>query len=247
MHSLPLPDGLGSLYLLPDGPTPPRMRLLILPDWQGGLTAYAARMARLFGARLGARAAILHPYGPGIVPRSYEDEGHALVVDLARDIGRLHRLAKAAVDHGADLWKMPDAPLALVGFCFGGTLALEAARIGLGDVAVSIHGTPVLSMTEPRTAATGPAMHYIGGGGDALVPEPALTAFRRELQRSGRPGSVTLLGNAGHSFTKREVGTLGPYSRYSAPTLIHALNLTEAMARPLTLTQPEQELADANT
>lgn len=216
----------------------PALRALVLPDWQGGHTRYIERMARLFGERLGAETLIFNPYPAEVRPQSYEGEGRALVAGLLSDRQHLRATIRAAIEQARPIWRADSAPLILIGFCFGGSLAFEAVRAGAPvAMAISVHGTPVLNAGEPATlgdqAVPGVEMHYIGGGGDRLVPGESISAFRDELERHKRQGSLTLLAGQGHSFTKEEVGRIGPLSRYSQSALHRSLALTHALTEGL--------------
>lgn len=216
----------------------PALRALVLPDWQGGHTRYIQRMARLFGEKIGAETLIFNPYPADVRPQSYDGEGRALVAALLSDRQHLRATIRAAIDQARPLWRARSAPLIVIGFCFGGSLAFEAVRAGAPvEMAISIHGTPVLNAGAPTTlgdqAVPGAEMHYIGGGADRLVPEPSISAFREELERHNRPGSLTLLAGEGHSFTKEEVGRIGPLSRYSQSALHRSLALTHALTEGL--------------
>lgn len=222
----------------PRASKPRALRALILPDWQGGHTPYIRRMAQIFGERVDAEPLIFNPYPEGIHPKTYDGEGRALVAGLLADRPGLRATIRMAIDQAEPLWRSRSAPLILIGFCFGGSLAFEAVRAGAEvAMAFSIHGTPVLAsegMEAPGDRSRdGVELHYIGGGGDRLVPDRSILAFRDELERSNRQGSLTLLAGEGHSFTKEEVGRIGPLSRYSQSALQRSLALTHALTEGL--------------
>lgn len=225
-------DDLGVSLIVPrrtalDGGQSPQARVVILPDWQGGHTHYATRMAAMFGEALQAETLIFNQYSTGVQPATYAGDGDMRIVRLMADLDRFRCTLLAFLARAASHWKTQSTPLILIGFCFGGTAAFEAARAGAEiDMAFSVHGTPVVDPARMRRPGKGPTMHYIGGGDDGLVPSWTVSAFREEIAQPGAQGSIHFVPGQGHSFTKKEIGYVGPLSRYSAPALFQTLQLT---------------------
>jgi len=208
----------------------PQARVIVLPDWQGGHTHYATRMAMLFGDALQAETLIFNQYPPGVQPKAYIGDGDGRVAQLLGHLDRFRTLLRMVVARSAAHWTTNGTPLILLGFCFGGTAAFEAARADdTIDIAFSIHGTPVIDPARMRRPGPGASMHYIGGGDDGLVPEWSVSAFREEIAQDGIFGSLQLLPGQGHSFTKKEIGAVGPMSRYSAPALFETVERTKSI------------------
>jgi dienelactone hydrolase len=100
------------------------------------------------------------------------------------------------------------ARLAAIGFCFGGTTALELARGGaaLGAV-VGFHSG--LGATRPQDAANIKAKVLVCiGADDPIIPAEQRVAFEKEMTEAGVDWRMNLYGGAGHSFTNPEVGAL---------------------------------------
>ena len=100
------------------------------------------------------------------------------------------------------------ARLAAIGFCFGGTTALELARSGaaLGAV-VGFHSG--LGTTRPQDAANIKAKVLVCiGADDPLVPNDQRVGFETEMTEAGVDWRMNLYGGAGHSFTNPGVGAL---------------------------------------
>jgi dienelactone hydrolase len=96
--------------------------------------------------------------------------------------------------------------LAAMGYCFGGTVALELARSG-ADLrgAVSVHGnldTPDLSMAK---AIKGTIL-VLHGANDPYVPAEQVKNFQDEMRKAEVDWYMISFGNAVHSFTKPEAG-----------------------------------------
>jgi dienelactone hydrolase len=109
--------------------------------------------------------------------------------------------------------------LAAIGFCFGGTTALELARSGaaLGAV-VGFHS----GLGTTRPAAPGQVKAKVLaciGADDPIIPADQRAAFEKEMTDAKVDWRMNLYGGAGHSFTNPAVGALGrPGFNYNAPT-----------------------------
>lgn len=96
--------------------------------------------------------------------------------------------------------------MAVIGYCFGGTVALEAARSGapLRGV-VSFHGS--LSTPMPAKAETlKAAVLVLHGADDPLVPREEVIAFEEEMRAAGADWQMVQFGGAVHSFTNPAAG-----------------------------------------
>lgn len=95
----------------------------------------------------------------------------------------------------------PSAPLAAVGYCFGGLAALTLAREGAPiAAAVSIHGT--LSTVSPaRPGALTARILACHGAADPHVPLSQVNAFASEMEAAAADWQLLMLGNAQHGFT----------------------------------------------
>ena len=97
--------------------------------------------------------------------------------------------------------------LAAIGFCFGGTAALELARSG-AEVkgVVSFHG----GLSNP---APGDARNIKGkvlvlhGADDTYVPKAEVDAFVEEMKKAGANWQMTLYSGTVHSFTNPASGS----------------------------------------
>ena len=101
------------------------------------------------------------------------------------------------------------AKLAAIGFCFGGTTALELARSGaaLGAV-VGFHSG--LGTSRPQDAANIKAKVLVCiGAADPIIPADQRAAFEKEMTDAKVDWRMNLYGGAGHSFTNPAVNALG--------------------------------------
>ena len=101
------------------------------------------------------------------------------------------------------------ARLAAIGYCFGGTTALELARSGADVKAVvGFHSGLGTARPEDAKAIMAKVLVCIGAD-DPLIPPEQREAFEAEMNAGGVDWRLNLYGGAGHSFTNPDVGALG--------------------------------------
>lgn len=174
-----------------------RPAALLVHDWNGVVDHVRVRAQML--ARLGFVALAADVYGQGVRPAPSETAETAGRfygdVDLfrARLTAGLERLrAEPGVD--------PDR-VVVMGWCFGGSGALELARAG-ADVAgvVSFHGGLGTGAPALPGAVTAPVL-VLTGGADPVVPDDAVVTFEQELRAAGAPDwQVVTYSGALHAF-----------------------------------------------
>lgn len=175
-----------------------RPGILILHDWTGVVDYVHVRAQML--ARLGYVALAADLYGRGIRP-----QGQAASAEAAKDYDNLP-LLRARV--GAGLQELAGHPsvdpsrLAVIGYCFGGSAALEFARTG-ADVrgVVSLHGG--LIAHDPSDAgAIKASLLILTGAADPVVPDAAIDAFKDELRAAPQVDwQILSYSGAPHAFT----------------------------------------------
>ncbi len=94
--------------------------------------------------------------------------------------------------------------VAAIGFCFGGTMALELARAG-ADVKAVVGFHSGLGTAAPKTdakAIKGRILVCIGGD-DPMIDADQRKAFEAEMREAGVDWEVNVYGNTVHSFTNQ--------------------------------------------
>jgi dienelactone hydrolase len=125
-----------------------------------------------------------------------------LVGQLRAEPMRLRARGRAAL---ATLAAQPEVDadrLAAIGFCFGGSVALELAREGADlKAVVSFHG--VLSTKTPAASGQVKASILVcTGADDPLAPPPQVADFENEMRSAGvRDWQLISYGNTLHGFT----------------------------------------------
>jgi carboxymethylenebutenolidase len=98
---------------------------------------------------------------------------------------------------------------AMVGYCFGGRLAmLGLTRLG-ADAAVSFHGTNMHLDLDEAGGITAPfSFHY--GEADPVVPLENVERIKAAL--AGKDGEIYVYPGAGHSFAQQESPRYDPHA-----------------------------------
>lgn len=187
-----------------DNATPgKRPAILVMHQWKG-LSSYEKQRAEML-AQLGYNVLCVDIYGQGIRP--------AAPKEASAEAGKYkanRTLLRDRVNAGLAVLKQHPLTdpqrIAAIGYCFGGTAAVELARSG-ADVAgvVSFHG----SLDSP-TPADGKnikcrvlALH---GADDPFVPAKDVDAFCAEMRAAKVDWQLVSYGGSVHSFTLRDAG-----------------------------------------
>jgi dienelactone hydrolase len=120
--------------------------------------------------------------------------------------GLVRRRVKAALQALCAQPQVDTARVAAIGFCFGGSCALDLARSGAGIAGVvSFHG--VLSTDKPEEAKNIKAKVLVmTGSEDPLVPPEQVVAFEDEMRKGGvKDWQVVVFGGAYHAFMNSDV------------------------------------------
>lgn len=101
------------------------------------------------------------------------------------------------------------ARLAAIGYCFGGTTALEVGRSG-ADVKAIVGFHSGLATARPKDAVNikGRVLVCIGAE-DPIIPPEQRADFEKEMKGAGIDWRLQLYGGAGHSFTNPAADSRG--------------------------------------
>ncbi len=187
-------------------PDRPNGRAAIVFHEANGLGNNVRRRTRML-ADLGYVAFAADLYGGG---RTYGAEGAVREMNKLRDDPQRFRARiRAAFDHILTLEGVDPQKVAAIGYCFGGTAALELARSGAQVAAViSFHGL----LTTPLPAQAGEIRSRIlacTGARDPLVPLEDVSAFYEEMDAAEANWQLIVYGQALHSFTNQNVIGMG--------------------------------------
>ena len=185
-----------------DGPRP---SVLLCHEGPGLDEHVKGRAVRLAG--LGYLAFALDYQGGGR-PKPI-DEAMASLGVLIGDRALTTRLGLAGLETMLDQDQADASRVAVVGYCFGGTMAIELARVRPElRAAVGFHpGMPSPDLEGSRRI--GAKVLVCCGADDPIAPAEARQAFEAEMTEAGvADWRVEVYGNVGHSFTNPRVDEL---------------------------------------
>jgi dienelactone hydrolase len=120
--------------------------------------------------------------------------------DLRNDRTKLAKRAQAGIDVLTSHSNVT-GQVAVVGYCFGGLVALELARAGLHlSAAVSVHGSVATSNPADPGSVRAPIL-VCHGALDPFNDVTRLTAFIDEMNRAQADWQLVCYGGATHGFT----------------------------------------------
>lgn len=182
-----------------------RPGVVLFPDARGIGDVPKACAARLAGH--GFTVLVADLYGNGAF-RADVDEAHDLMDALRSDVDAWRRRARAALDALAALPSV-DGRLAAIGYCFGGTTALELARSGAPLAAVaSFHGG--LTTARPEDAANIQGKILVcHGAADPLVPPQQVADFAAQMATARVDWHFHAYAGVVHAFTNPDAGYAG--------------------------------------
>ncbi len=171
--------------------------VLIVHDWDG-LTEYERKRADMLAA-LGYTAVAVDVYGKENRPTSM-DENRARSGELYADRDLFRARLSGSLAAAMDLEGVGD-DIVMIGYCFGGAAALEAARAGMDiDGFVSFHGG--LGTPEGQDfSMTGAPVLLLHGTADPVSGPADLAQLVGEMLEADVPHDALLFGGARHSFT----------------------------------------------
>ena len=172
--------------------------VLVIHDWTG-LQDYAKSRATQL-AELGYVAFAADIYGKGVRPTDPK-ECAVQAGTYKNDLPLLRRRVLLGLDELKKHAGTDTAKLAAIGYCFGGTSALELARSG-ADVrgVVSFHGG--LSTSKPAKPGDIKARILVCHGGADTHVNAEVPGFKAEMEKAKAKMEFITYEGAQHGFTK---------------------------------------------
>lgn len=186
-----------------DASDTPRPALLMAPNWMGVNDAAVAHAKEIAGDDYVVLVADV--YGADLRPTN-RDEALAAVRPIYADRELMRTRANKALEvlrEQAGKAPLDGEHVGAIGFCFGGTVALELARSG-ADIAgvASFHGD--LGHAQPAQADTLKAsILVLNGAADESVPDEAIAAFEAEMDVANADWQFVDFGGAVHCFSEK--------------------------------------------
>lgn len=192
-------------YLVYDGNSQGRRPgVLVLHEWWG-LTPHIKEMTDQL-AKLGYTALAADLYGEGRAT-TVTQEAMAWAQELRGDPDLAMKRVRQADEILKSQKTVDPERVAAMGFCMGGTMALEGARRGNDwKGAVIFHGglKPLQPEKKDEIRAHVLVLH---GGADPTAPEADVAALEKELTEAKVDWQVIIYGGAMHAFTNPEANS----------------------------------------
>lgn len=171
--------------------------VLILPAWKG--IDDEAKTAALELEKQGYIAFIADIYGKGNIP-STNGEAAQIAGQYKSDYNAYQKRIELALEQLKLAGANPDK-IAVIGYCFGGTGALETARAGFDVLGVvSIHG----GLAKDASRANGKLnakMLIENPAEDPTVSEEDFDKLVTEMNEGGADWQIITYAHCGHTFT----------------------------------------------
>jgi dienelactone hydrolase len=175
----------------------PRPGVLVCHEGPGLDEHSKGRAERLAG--LGYAAFALDYHGDG--KPLERDEMMGRLGTLMGDPDKIQQLGSAGLAILLAQAEVDPSRLAAIGYCFGGTMALEMARSG-ADLAVVVGFHSGLATQRPARAGEVKAGVLVCiGADDPMVPAEQRAAFEQEMRAADVDWRMNIYGGAVHSFT----------------------------------------------
>lgn len=194
-----------------------RPGVLVVHEWWGQ-NEYARMRARML-AELGYTALAVDMYGDGKMAHHPDDANK-----FSSEVSKNMRMSKARFEAGMKLLRkhgtVDARKIAAFGYCFGGGVVLNMARMGenLKGV-VSFHGSLGSDINVGPGQIKARIMSF-SGDDDPMIGADKVAAFKQEMESAKVNYRVVTYPGAKHAFTNPEADELG--KKFNLPLAYNA-------------------------
>lgn len=183
-----------------------RPGVLVVHEWWG-LNDYARKRCDML-AKLGYVAFAADMYGEGKTT-THPKEAAEMAGAVRKNMDGWRARAQAGLKILAEAETTDPAKLAVIGYCFGGSTALQLAYAGADVKAVvSFHGALPVPTAEQAKAIKGKIL-ICHGALDSFIPEKTILEVRGALEDAKADYQLQYYGGAVHSFTVPNADAVG--------------------------------------
>ena len=176
--------------------------ILILPAWKG-IDKHAKNTAQQL-SDLGYYTFVADIYGEGNYPKDTKEAGEQAGF-YKKNVDQYQKRIRLALEQLIKSGANPDK-IVVIGYCFGGTGALESARGQLPvKGVVSFHGGLGKDGTRITKDLTAKVL-VCHGADDPYESKEEITAFQQEMRDAKADWQMIYYANAVHAFTDPESG-----------------------------------------
>ena len=183
-----------------------RPGVLIVHEWWGH-NKHARDKAKML-AKEGYVAFAIDMYGNGQTANHPDDAGK-----FSKAVASNMPLAKARFEAAIDsLKKQPNVAadkLAAMGYCFGGGIVLNMARLGVDLKGVSSFHGSIATKTPAKKGDIKTSVRVFNGAADKFVKAEQITALKKEMKNAGVDFEFVNYPGVKHSFTNPAADATG--------------------------------------
>ncbi|MBN9519654.1 dienelactone hydrolase family protein [bacterium] len=197
-----------------DAVTGKRPGVLVFPEWWG-LNDYAKSRAKQL-AGLGYVAFAADLYGDGkVIDIAHPDDAQKMAMFLRANQDVWRGRAQAAFKQLTGRPNVDASKVAAIGYCLGGSTALQLAFTGADLKAVTTFHAALPTPTPAEAAAVKAKVLVCHGGADPAVPMKAVDDLKAALGASKTALEVVVYPGVVHSFTAPDADKVGrPAMKY---------------------------------
>lgn len=176
----------------------PRPGVLVVHEWWG-LNDYARGRAEQL-AKAGYVAFAADMYGEGKTTEHPKEAGE-MASKVRANVQDWRKRAAAGLDVLTSQPQCDKTKLAAIGYCFGGSTALQLAYSGADLKAVATFHAALPTPKPEEAKQIKAAILVCHGADDKFIPDQAIKAFRDALDKAGVKYEFMSYPGAVHSFT----------------------------------------------
>ena len=194
---------LSGVFVSPVKPLSSKAGILILPAWMG-IDEHAKDTANRL-ASLGYYTFVADIYGSNQRPKNYNEAGQKAGY-YKKNIEEYHTRIQLALDQLLKQGANPN-DIVVIGYCFGGTGAVEAARMNMKVKGiVSFHGGLGKDASRPVNKII-PKVLILHGADDPYESATEIDNFQKEMRTADADWQMVYYSKAVHAFTDKNAGT----------------------------------------
>lgn len=172
--------------------------VLVFHEWWG-LNDYAKDRAKKL-AEMGYIAFCADMYGDGKVTEHPKD-AQAMATEVRKNVALWRKRALAALAQLKQHPNLDQNKIGAIGYCFGGSTALELTYTGEKIAAIAIFHAALPAPTPDEAKQIKARILVCHGADDSFIPPAAVTSFKKALDDASVVNQIVQYPGAVHSFT----------------------------------------------
>jgi dienelactone hydrolase len=184
-----------------------RPGILVVHEWWGHNEHARHQAMRL--AEAGYVGFALDLFGKGKVT-THPKEAGAFYEETMKNHAQTAARFNAALDQLKKDPHVDPTKIAVIGYCMGGTIALDMAREGGDyDAVIAVHAALATKTPAKKGVVKVPRILVLNGAADPMVPPVQVESFEKEMKEAGVHATVVLYPGVKHAFTNPDAGKAG--------------------------------------